>query len=89
VAEFTASRLTGSAPDGAGGSGYLEKSAELTANGYSGSRSSALDSSTRRFMEFCEADGFEWKEADLHAMLAWLSYMFTQPSSLGRPRNNT
>jgi hypothetical protein len=33
VAEFTVSRLTGSAPDGASGSGYLEKSAELTSKG--------------------------------------------------------
>jgi hypothetical protein len=70
VAEFIASRLTRSAPDGASGSGYLEESAELIATGYSESRLSALDSSTRRFMEFCEADGFEWEEAGLHAMLA-------------------
>jgi hypothetical protein len=33
----------------------------------------AHDSSTRRFVEFCEADGFEWDEAGLRAMLAWLS----------------
>jgi hypothetical protein len=76
VAEFTASRLTGSAPDGPSGSGYLEKSAELKARAYLESRLSALDSSTRRFMEFGEADGFEWEEAALHAMLSWLSYLF-------------
>jgi hypothetical protein len=76
VAEFTAYRLTGSASDGASGSGYLEKSAELVAKGNSESWLSALDSSTRRFTEFCEADGFEWEEAGLHAMLAGLSYLF-------------
>jgi hypothetical protein len=27
-------------------------------------------------MEFCEADGIEWEEAGLHAMLAWLFYRF-------------
>jgi hypothetical protein len=44
---------------------------------------SALDSSTRRFMEICEADGFEWDEAGLRAMLAWLSYMFHSTSITG------
>jgi hypothetical protein len=83
VAEFTARRLTGSAPEGAGGSGYLEKSAELIANGYLESRLSSLDSNTRRFTVFCEADGFEWEEAGLHAMLAWLSYLFHTTSITG------
>jgi hypothetical protein len=83
VAEFTASRLTGSAPDGASGSGYLEKSAELISKGYWESPLSALDNSTRRFIEFCEADGFKWEEAGLHAMLAWLSYTFHSTSITG------
>jgi hypothetical protein len=34
-------------------------------------------------MEFCEADGFEWEEAGLHAILAWLSYMFHATSITG------
>jgi hypothetical protein len=33
-------------------------------------------------MEFCEADGFEWVDG-LHAMLAWLSYMFHSTSITG------
>jgi hypothetical protein len=34
-------------------------------------------------MEFCEADGFEWEEAALHAMLSWLSYLFDSTGITG------
>jgi hypothetical protein len=82
VAKSTASRLSGSALEGAGGSDFLEKSAEIIIKGYSEPRLSSLDSNTRRFMKF-EANGFERQESGIHKELAWISYQFQSQNHWG------
>jgi hypothetical protein len=54
----------------------MDKGAELIAEGYSDSRIQAFDRQQRRFIEFCELDGYDWYEAGKHAIVAWITYMF-------------
>jgi hypothetical protein len=47
--------------------------AALIAQGYSESRLRAFGSLTRRFIQFCELDGYDFESASRHAMVDWPS----------------
>lgn len=36
----------------------------------------AVDSVSKMFIQFCEEDGFDWEEAGLHAVLAFIALVF-------------
>jgi hypothetical protein len=61
----------------------MDKGAELMAESYSVSRIQAFGSQQRRFIEFCELDGYDCFEAGKHAMVARNAYMFESTSISG------
>jgi hypothetical protein len=70
-----AARLKSSLPPGEGEPSRLDKVAELIAEGYSDSRIQAFSTQQKRFVEFCESDGYDWLVAEKHAMCAWIVHM--------------
>jgi hypothetical protein len=49
----------------------------LIAQGYSESRLNAFGNQTRRFIQFCELDGYGWESASRHAVVSsWLAYLY-------------
>jgi hypothetical protein len=54
-----AQQLNQSLPLGQGDPSRMDKGAELIAEGYSDSRIQAFGSQQRRFIEFCELDGYD------------------------------
>jgi hypothetical protein len=54
----------------------LAQSAELIVAGYSDSRLENFNNLQRRFVSFCELDGYDWESAGKHAMVAWMAFLF-------------
>jgi hypothetical protein len=71
-----AARLKSSMPPGEGEPCRMDKVAELIAEGYSDSRIQAFSTQQKRFIEFCESDGYDWLVAGKHAMCAWIVHMY-------------
>jgi hypothetical protein len=48
------------------------------------SRLRAFGSRTRRFIHFCELDGYEWESASRHAMESWLTCLYETTGTSGQ-----
>jgi hypothetical protein len=55
----------------------------LIAEGYSDSRIQAFSTQRKRFIEFCESDGYDWLVAGKHAMCAWIVHMYETATIAG------
>ena len=78
-----ATRLRTTAPGGGRTSSRLEEAAELIVAGYSDSRLQAQSGILVRFTAFCEADGVQWDEAGLHAMVPFLAELYATTQITG------
>jgi hypothetical protein len=70
-----AARLKSSLPPGEGEPSPMDKVAELIAERYYDSRIQAFSTQQKRFIEFCESDGYAWLVAGKHAMCALIVHM--------------
>jgi hypothetical protein len=78
-----ATRLKSSLPPGEGEPSSMDKVAELIAEGYSDSRIQAFSTQQKRFIEFCESDGYDWLVSGKHAMCAWIAHMYETSTIAG------
>jgi hypothetical protein len=78
-----ADRLARSFPFGQGRAAGLAQSAEFIVAGYSDSRLEKFNNLQRRFVSFCELDGYDCESAGKHAMVAWIAFLFETTKSSG------
>jgi hypothetical protein len=75
LADRVSDRLANTIPEEQGDMRHLAAGGTLISQGCSESRLKAFGNQTRRFLQFCELDGYDWECASRHAVVARLAYL--------------